>query len=332
MVDVKSKSYIDQVKELASDGSDIADIFYKPWFVRSPHLHYAVVLPFDFEYNGAFACMNEDEVLAGLDDLEHEFPPIKAWITLYPIHIALYMKWQRVARRLGEWMTRRMMYFTPGGEYSDQSQSIYECEHPIDEPCEAFGECNLPQFLRSRDILYSNIVLTNADLFIKRWLETTYDHTERESLIELFGYIWASNSMYWCKLEGQSFYSDYVRNILRMVAHTKNYTTIMRLKHWQNYDKRQLLVHTGYTKCRFCPSSIESNITISTITDFERVLEYAFRLRARRLRGLFFCAARLIPKARAVRYVPGIGSYYKEAAAQFQKNCLNGSDRVPAPL
>ena len=306
----------------------IADVFYKPWYKQKTG--YAIILPFDFKHGAAESCVSEDIVMAGLDVLEHDFPGMKAWITLYPIHIALYLQWKRVARRLAEWMTRRSMYFAPGGQYAEFAQTllrtdiqgipIYNQGNQFDHPVEALeGEHNLPYFLHFRDSYYSNIKLTNPDTWITYWMRDACAEDLSE-LIEFFGYIWASNSRQWCTIEGESFYSESVRNVLCRVAHSGSGATIIRVNHWQRLDRSCHIWHSLRTQCRLCRrDEYVSNLIRfdSASTPYERVLAYADGLRRRRHWGVLFCAARLLPKARAVRFVPGIGSVYKEAESRF---------------
>lgn len=301
----------------------IADVFYKPWYMQKTG--YAILLPFDFKHGAAESCISEDIVMAGLDILEDEFPNMKAWITLYPIHIALYQQWKRVARRLAEWMTRRMLYFTPGGHYAELAQTLSCTDNQgnqFDRPIEALeGEHNLPYFLHFRDSYYSTIKLTNPDLYITYWMRDVCD-TELDRLVELFGYIWASNTRHWCTIEGESFYSESVRSVLGRVAHCTNDTIITRVNHWQRLDRSCRVWHSMRTRCQLCrrgcpDESVSHLIRYAGTSPYERVLAYADSLRRRRHWGVLFCAARLLPKARAVRFVPGIGSVYKDAAARY---------------
>jgi hypothetical protein len=302
----------------------IADVFYKPWYRRTAYADGAVA-----------ACMTEDAALAGLDALERAYPTVAAWITLYPIHVALYMKWTRMAARLAGWMTRRALYFTPGGVYAHMSMHLTRAdiaETPMYNHGDQFarealeGDHNIAYFLHARDSQYSNINLSNVDLFISRWLQQCKDASVKEELIQLFGYIWASSTRHWCVLEGESFYSDTVRRALRRVAHNSSgVATIMRIAHWQRVDQRGYLWHSTRTQCGMCRLHADETARNAAMfrpnegaaSAYERVLVYADALRRRRLWGVLFCAARLLSKARAVHYVPGIGSAYKEAAARF---------------
>lgn len=308
----------------------IADSFYKPWYKQKTG--YAIVLPYDFEHRASEMCMTEELALAGLDALEIEFPHMKAWITLYPIHVALYMRWTRMASRLATWMTQRMMYFTPGGVYADMAQTLsrddilktplYHNNGEFDRPLEALeGECNLPYFLHVRDAYYTGIGVSNPDLFISHIMRDV-SGVELDNLVEVLGYIWASNSRHWCMIEGESFYNESVRRVLLRVAHGVNGSVITRINHWQRFERRCYSWHSTRTQCRLCPaqpSQMMFRVGMEP-SPYTRVLLCADLLRRRRLWGVLFCAARLVPKARAVRFVPGIGSEYKEAAVRFAIN------------
>lgn len=319
----------------------IADSFYKPWYKQKTG--YAIVLPYDFEHHASEQCMTEELALAGLDALEVEFPHMKAWITLYPLHVALYMGWMCIAARLGTWMTRRMMYFTPGGVYADMAQTLtrddilktalYHNNGEFDRPLEALeGDWNLPYFLHVRDAYYIGIGVSNPDLFISHIMRDM-SGVELDNLIEVLGYIWASNSRHWCMIEGESFYNESVRRVLLRVAHGVNGSVITRINHWQRFERRCYSWHSTRTQCRLCRAglTLHANTHPSRMmlkfgmesSPYMRVLMYADLLRRRRLWGVLFCAARLVPKARAVRYIPGIGSAYKEAAARFALNIKN---------
>lgn len=315
----------------------IADVFYKPWYKQKTG--YAIVLPYDFEHNASEQCMTEDVALAGLDILEAEFPHMKAWITLYPVHVALYLRWMRMAARLGTWMTRRMMYFTPGGTFASMAQSLthdditttslYHNRGEFDRPVEALeGDWNLPYFLHVRDSYYIGLGVSNPDLFISHVMRNM-SGTELENFVESFGYIWASNSRHWCMVEGESFYNESVRRVLQRVAHGPNGSVITRINHWQRFERRCYSWHSTRTQCRLCrvgsaphgntqPAQMMLRVGLEA-SPYTRVLAYADLLRRRRLWGVVFCAARLFPKARAVRFVPGIGSAYKEAAMRFEE-------------
>jgi hypothetical protein len=309
----------------------IADVFFKPWFTRQPG-GTALIGPYDFKHGCAKLVMTEDESLAGLDALEAEFPLMRAWIGLYPIHIALYARWIRMASRLGEWMSRRSLYFTAGGPYCEMSQTLtrYDinstylyCQgNRVDKPIEALeGSWNLPYFLHVRDAFCVSVGLTNPDMYITTWLGELPTGAVRE-FTELFGRIWASNTRHWAMLEGECFYYYAPRNVLGRVAHTYDGQRITQLKHWHNYDMRARSSHSVRTSsgcglCRSAGTGVGDSGRDWPPGIYERVLAYADRVRRRRLWGVLFCAARLLPKARAVRYVPGIGSAYKKAAAEF---------------
>lgn len=309
----------------------IADIFFKPWCTRLPG-GTALIGPYDFKHGSATLVMNEDEALAGLDALESEFPLMRAWISLYPVHIALYARWIRMAARLGDWMTRRSLYFTAGGAYAEFAQTLSRADinkthlycqgGRLDRPIEALeGEWNLPYFLHVRDAFCVSVGLTNPDLYVTAWLAEVGTGAV-VSLIELFGRIWAANARHWAMLEGECFYYYAPRNALGRIAHTHDGRRITQLKHWHNYATTAQMWHSARTSdgcglCRLAAPFETSRGHDWPFGFYERMLAYADRIRRRRLWGVLFCAARLLSKARAVRYVPGIGSAYKEAEVRF---------------
>jgi hypothetical protein len=309
----------------------IADVFFKPWFSRLPGGP-ALIGPYDFKHGMSKLMISEDEALAGLDALEAEFPLMRAWITLYPIHIVLYARWLRMAARLGDWMSRRSLYFTAGGPYCEMAQTLtrntiqnthlYGQGNRLDRPIEAMeGEWNLPYFLHIRDAFCVSVGTTNPDSYITAWLGELPTGALSE-YIETLGQIWAANTRHWAMLEGECFYYYAPRNAIGRVAHTYDGQRITELKYWHNYSKNAQIWHSERTSsgCRLCKSRQYVNDTVGRnwpLGRYEKVLAHADKVRRRRLWGVFFCAARLFPKARAVHYIPGIGSAYKEAATRF---------------
>lgn len=299
----------------------IANELHKPWFILKYPTNYAAPSPSDFMPGLYTELMTEQEALNGFDELVEKYPNIKVWIPLSTLHIAIYMKWNRMARKIAECIERRMESFTPSGPYYHLSESwtrdhIVHCYDKMREARE--GDINYPKYIYGRDEEYIRRSFTNPCMFMKQCIESALPDTKKE-LIELYGYIWSVSSAYWAYLEKESFYNDSIRHIFCTVLHA-NETTQMRItRHWPNTTKLpndDILQHTSRTRCRRC-----NHVTLQQpgepVTEYHHVLAYAYQLRQRRFWGVLFCAARLIAKARAVHFVPGIGSAYKLAAAEF---------------
>jgi hypothetical protein len=299
----------------------IANELHKPWYELKRPTHYASPVPSDFIPGLYTELMTEEEALHSFHELLETYPNTKPWIPLSTLHIALYLKWDRMARKLAECIERRMDFFTPSGPYVHLSESWTRdqiVQFQFNKNMEAReGMHNYPIYIYANDIAYLSRTFTNPCTFMISCIDSAPER--RMERLEFYGSIWSVSSAYWANLEKESLFNESIRRIFCIVMHINGATQMSVSRHWPNIMKRpfeSVISHTSRTRCQLCNDSTLQQPG-EPVTTYQNVLSYAYRLRQRRFWGVLVCAVRLIVKARAVHFVPGIGSAYKAAAAEF---------------
>jgi len=285
--------------------------------------------------------MSEQEILEGLQAIHKKWPRIVAWMRYETLYVAVIGRMRRVIPLLTEWMERRMSWFTPGSPFHSFTRTYTRLDSIcgyggicLDTPPLARdGPCNLPTYLDSQDWSDSTM---NADHGMEKWVETECD----EDLLNILSRAWASNAKQWGAIECESMngMNGYKgpKRIVQCIAHVTGDNPFSIHDTYGGstpFTKTSAIVmwHTKRTRCSqceplmkkekwflYCCSSLDEMIIepIPT-TGYECVLARAATIRRRRLRGVFWCAMKLLGKVRMLHFKPGVGMFYKEAELRF---------------
>jgi hypothetical protein len=311
-----------------------------PWATnQDPFMH-------DLLKEGAML-MTEDEILAGVAALLEKYPRVAAWISMKPLRIALLARIQRLIHVITELLERRASWFLPGAPFEEFSETITEKDisywsyhQRLDlPPSSLVGPHNIPLFLRQQDYGSSTININHA---VRDWVENL---TKPDSaLFEMLGRAFACNAvqmreMECCSMNGYPEFTKFIGCIshcekdgrMRHILRNQYETPFVK-------DENFILYHTLSTRCTHCPvaskcdhENMYGNTCRNCIPDvpvaslaikpYECVIANVVAIRRRRLRGVLYCAAVLIGKAREMHYRPGIGSAFKAAMADFYSLC-----------
>ena len=318
----------------------IANCLTIPWYDYEKISHTPSICDMIWIGNDRDKCkglISEQEILDGLVAIHKKWPRIVAWINYKTLYVAVIGRLRRVIPLLTEWMERRMSWFTPGSPFHlftrnyTRMESI--CAHErirLDAPPLAReGSCNLPVYLNTLDCMQTTI---NTEHAVEKWLKTECD----EELLNLLSRAWASNSRHWTGIECASMnnYEGPAR-IVQCIAHISG-ENIFSIQNCYRYITRfvdstaHVVWHTKRSRCSQCEplinnthyftdgTSLDENIIepIPT-TGYECVLARAATIRRHRLRGVFWCAMKLLGKVRMIHFKPVVGIYFKAAQLRF---------------
>jgi hypothetical protein len=301
-----------------------------PWYTLTNDTGYHKLYPYDIYEKAYTTHMTEAEAYAGLVYVESQQPDIKTWLHYGTLYAAVLLRWPTVIALLTDWMERRQSYFTPAGvfaRYAKTHESNYDTWYGkirTDTPKNArAGPHNIPDYLAYRDRTESTINLNKS---VEYWIRDIAPISP--DFIASIGRTLACNVIKWEGEECESFHRSCYNRVLRIVAHYRNGDSngssngnkwnTMTYNNGDTVDGDEVIWHTKRTRCTHCVA-VTDVVEVPELTEYEKVLTYAVDLRRRRLRGVFFCAMRLLGKVRAMHYRPGIGMYYKEALADFNK-------------
>jgi hypothetical protein len=311
----------------------------KPWTTKQdPFMH-------DLLKEGTML-MTEDEILAGISALLEKYPRVAAWISMKPLRIALLARMRRLIPVITELLERRALWFLTDAPFEGFSETLTEydisyCNPRLDlPPSSLIGAHNIPLFLRQQDYGSSTMNINHA---VHNWVDNL--PKPDSALFEIVGRALACNAtqmreMECCSMNG---YPELVK-FISCISHCQKKDGRMCHTLRDNYDTpfardaTFIMYHTLSTRCPHCPLASKCDhdilygntckncvpdvpVSSLAIKPYECVIANVVAIRRRRLRGVFYCAAVLIGKAREMHYRPGIGSVFTTAMADFYALC-----------
>jgi hypothetical protein len=282
--------------------------------------------------NKKYMKMSESEIYDGLVAIEAKYPKIRAFVTYNLLYVAIVSRLPRVIRLVTEWLEQRNRWFTPGAPFEHMSETIHEPSHYkwsgryLDSPHVAEeGPHNIPSFLTRNDFIASS---TNTDITIENWVNgLPYPTPWTDETIEILARALAVNSQQWKTIECSSMHpypvmTKFVGCICHCILNDTTRIDVLPGMHFMNtpvaYDYNKIVWHTIRSRCSLCihPHPPESIPT----TPYEKVVSRAVNIRRNRLRGVLWCAAVLVGRARHNHYRPGTGRWFQDAQTQFYSN------------
>lgn len=295
------------------------------------------------DINKSKITITEQEVIDAIEYIIELFPNIKAWITLKHLQYALCLEWFELLNYLLEIIEKRNLYFTPSGFYynfSKNYENIFRRRNygqfiplyhniPIEH---TEGEYNIPLYLKWEDNYASTI---NNDTTI-RYILDKYSKVINYNRIYNLCKRFSANTQQWLIHECESFHRNEQCKVIRMLVHKiENENTKKKLHEPYDY-----IWHTELTNCKLCNDSKIETIYSTDSTNLDNYLLYTdmkltkydvknkyemfiydtMMLRRKRLRGILYCAAVLVGKARLIKFLPGVGSKYFEAMRNFEES------------
>lgn len=319
----------------------IAEYLSSPWFdiENNPYPHGEILI----RNNRAAMLMTEDEIIEGLKAVVKKWPNIRAWVRVKTIYHAISTRFPRVVALLTDWMERRGNWFIITGPYNwlMKEHNPELCWNtPLDEPW--FIQTSSSYLIRAD----WNDSWMNFAHALDLWATTP---TFSQDMIDILGRALASNSTQWKQIECASLYK--YRAITKMLGTIIHYITqsddiITKFSDFTIASRNNIkmkdepmskrICHTIRSRCQYCKHIIkdeDENFGFHSLTNYipsnsieplpmsnyECVLSKAIAIRRRRLRGMIYCIAKLVGKARLLHFRPGIGLYYKEGLARWNK-------------
>lgn len=270
----------------------MARTLHKAWLTADVY----DIIPREVE-DPALHNMTEEEALSLLEDVLATFPAVAAWVQYRSLRRAINLGWIHMLARLTRLMEVRNQWFTPAGalahlaETRERDREVrWDCP-----PTAVEGPWNYPHGRDGGDTM-------NVQHSIQAWLER--DETVDEDVLEraLF-----CNSRQLACAECESFHGGY--DAFHCVQHG-----VGKNVRW----------HTRRSVCPDCREKEPLVTPVPTERGILRTLTRGVLRRRARLRGVLFCAARLLALYRLdVRWRPGC-SGYAEAKARWDAGVASG--------
>jgi hypothetical protein len=325
----------------------LADALTNPWH---DHKNKYMVYMYDLiRENAKYMKMTEDEICEGLLAILEKYPRIGAFVSYNLLYVAIIARMPRVITLVTEWLERRNSWFTPGAEFEAMTETLLpdpmKWETRLDlPPIAREGQHNIPKYIQLQDWSAST---TNTDHAIQNWVDGPVDEKcpktpWTEETIEILARALAANTAQWRTVECSSMNAyPVMTTFVGCVCHCvgddgKQIDILPQMRHLSTpiaRDYQKIVWHTVRSRCALCPGEDHEGHSrwrgscYSCLPDvicepipmkpFERVVAKAVAIRRRRLRGVFWCSAVLVGRARQMHYRPGIGSAFKEAQSDF---------------
>lgn len=256
--------------------------------------------------------MSEQSAIDGLMAILDKYPQVAAWINYEYIHISFGLRWINMIAICTSLLEHRHLWFTNGGQYHYLSATdayvdsgcFHAKRHDIPIASE-FGPWCLPTCLTMLDGQSATI---NNDHCIVDWMLNDSSKHLRKILSRAL----ACCVEQWGIEECESFHRDEQEHVLGIIHHIKSDKDTQLPYFWHSRMTSNL--------CTLCEKKTTQLVKGITLTDYEIVLYNAMMIRRRKIRGLLWCATRLLMIANQVAYIPVIGRKYKMALNDFK--CL----------